>query len=85
MPLQQKKIRDAFWEDSSFYRSGAWKRLAKLALNIVRIVLLLAILTYIVPLALRVFPATAKLATRNPSTFAVSHRRLLGLVGRISK
>jgi len=52
-----------FWEGSSFYRSGAWKRLAKLALNIVRIVFLLAILIYIVPLALRIFPQTAKLAT----------------------
>ena len=52
-----------FWEGSSFYRSGAWKRLAKLVLNITRIILLLLILIYIVPLALRIFPATAKLAT----------------------
>ncbi len=50
------------WQGSRYYRSGEWKRLAKFVLNIIRILVLILILIFVVPLALQVFPATAKLA-----------------------
>ncbi|MCO6451976.1 MAG: mechanosensitive ion channel family protein [Caldilineales bacterium] len=52
------------WESSRFYRSGAWKRIVKLGLNLIRIILFLLLLFFIVPLALRLFPSTAKLANK---------------------
>ena len=49
-------------ETTEVFHSVTWKNTVKLTLNILRIVLLLLILIIIVPLALQLFPITARIA-----------------------
>lgn len=49
---------------TNFYRSGRWKRVVKLLLNLARYAIDLIILLLILPLILKLFPATAHLAAR---------------------
>lgn len=53
-----------FIRSTKYYRTGAWKRLAITALSLARYILDLVILIAILPVILRLFPATAHLATR---------------------
>ncbi len=49
---------------TNFYRSGAWKGVAKFVLMIIRLLLYLLVLLVVLPFVLQNFPATAQLADK---------------------
>ena len=53
-----------FIRSTKYYRTGAWKRVVITALSLARYMLDLVILIVILPVILRLFPATAHLAVR---------------------
>ncbi len=55
---------DGIFRSTNFYRSGAWKGVAKFALTILRLLLYLLVLLVVLPFVLQNFPATALLADK---------------------
>ena len=52
------------FRSTNFYRSGAWKGVAKFVLTIIRLLLYVLVLLVILPFVLQNFPATAQLADK---------------------
>jgi small-conductance mechanosensitive channel len=60
--VQEEQDQRGFIRSTQFYRSGTWKGVAKLVLNISRWIIFLVILIVLLPFVLQNFPATASLA-----------------------
>ncbi|MGW8251772.1 MAG: mechanosensitive ion channel domain-containing protein, partial [Anaerolineales bacterium] len=60
--IQEAQDQRGLLRSTNFYRSGAWKVVAKLLLNIVRWVIFLILIIVVLPFILQNFPATASFA-----------------------
>jgi small-conductance mechanosensitive channel len=72
--IQEAQDQRGLLRSTNFYRSGAWKGVANLLLNIGRWVLFLVIIIVVLPFVLRIFPATSSLAQQLINLLAIPLR-----------